>query len=209
MCIRDSIKFVTVVMVYLNIFAICSQLFAFISYIFDFGLRLICGKNTFFTILYLEFEVRLTFGNIRHTVLLLLLIYFTQLIRILFFDCSVEEDGAVAGVRISGEDESFLDDSAIVDATAPPEAKNQMPSSSEISGTGKRIVKRKYHDFYLDIGFVETSDNKPQCVICGKVLPNSAMFPAKMRRHFEGVHPECKGKPIDFFRRKGLSLIHI
>lgn len=122
--------------------------------------------------------------SIRHTVLLLLLIYFTQLIRILFFDCSVEEDGAVAGVRISGEDESVLDNSAIVDATTLPEAKNQMPSSLEMSGTGKTTVKRKYHDSYLDTGFVETNDNKPQCVICGKVLRNSAMSPAKMRRHF-------------------------
>jgi len=28
------------------------------------------------------------------------------------------------------------------------------------------------------------------------------MFPAKMRRHFEGVHPDCEDKPSDFFRRK-------
>ena len=47
------------------------------------------------------------------------------------------------------------------------------PSPSETSTTGKGTVKRKYHDSYLDIGFAETSDNKPQCVICGKVLPNS------------------------------------
>jgi hypothetical protein len=62
----------------------------------------------------------------------------------------------------------------------------------------KGTVKRKYRDSYLDIGFVETSDNTPQCVICGKVLPNSPMFPAKMRRHFEGVHPDCKDNQSDF-----------
>jgi len=28
------------------------------------------------------------------------------------------------------------------------------------------------------------------------------MFVAKMRRHFEGVHPDCKDKPSDFFGRK-------
>ena len=54
----------------------------------------------------------------------------------------------------------------------------------------------------MDIGFVVTSDNKPQCVTCGKVLPNSSMFPEKMDRHFEGVHPDCKDKPSYFFRRK-------
>jgi len=97
----------------------------------------------------------------------------------------VEEDGVVASAGISGQDEGFLDESATVDSPAPLEVLNQVPS--ETSATGKETVKRKYHDSYLDIGFVETSDKKPQCVICGKVMPNSSMFPAKMRRHFEGV----------------------
>jgi len=130
----------------------------------------------------------------------LLFLLFTQLIPILFFNCSVEEDGAVASAGISGQDEGFLDESATVDSPEPLEVLNQVPS--ETSATGKGTVKRKYHDSYLDIGFVETSDNKPQCVICGKVLPNSSMFPAKMHHHFEGVHPDCKDKPSDFFRRK-------
>ena len=78
----------------------------------------------------------------------------------------------------------FLDELATVDSPEYLEVLNQVPS--ETSATGKGTVKRKYHDSYLDIVFVETSDNKAQCVICGKVLPNSSMFPAKMRRHFEG-----------------------
>ena len=130
----------------------------------------------------------------------LLFLLFTQLIPILFFNCSVEEDGAVASAGISGQDEGFLDESATVDSPEPLEVMNQV--SSETSATEEGTVKRKYHDSYLDIGFVETSDNKPQCVICGKVLPNNSMFPAKMCRHFEGVHPDCKDKPSDFFRRK-------
>jgi len=108
----------------------------------------------------------------------------------------VEEDGAVASAGISGQDEGFVDESVIVDSPEPLEVLNQVPS--ETSAT----VKRKYHDSYLDIGFIETSDKKPQCVICGKVLPNSSMFPAKLRLHFEGVHPDCKDKLSDFFRRK-------
>ena len=77
-----------------------------------------------------------------------------------------------------------MDESATVDSPGPLEVLNQVPS--ETSTTGKGTVKRKDHDSYLDIGFIETSDNKPQCVTCGKVLPNSLMFPVKMRRHFEG-----------------------
>jgi len=130
----------------------------------------------------------------------LLFLLFTQLIPILFFNCSVEEDGEVASAGISGQDEGFLDELATVNSPEPLEVLNQVPS--ETRATGKGTVKGKYHDSYLDIGFVETSDKKPQCVICGKVLPNSSMFPAKMRRHFEGVHPDCKYKPSDFFRRK-------
>ena len=128
------------------------------------------------------------------------LLLFTQLITILFFNCRVEEDGVVTSAGISGQDEGFLDESAIVNSPVPLEVLNQVPS--EASATGNGTVKRKYHDFYLDIGFVETSDNKPQCVICGKLLPNSSMFPAKMRHHFERVHPDCKGKTSNFFRRK-------
>lgn len=82
----------------------------------------------------------------------------------------------------------------------------QTAGPSKMNICERKIAKRKYHDSYLDIGFIETNDNKPQCVICGKVLPNSAMFPAKMRRHLEGVHPECKDKPNDFFQRKSGEL---
>ena len=130
----------------------------------------------------------------------LLFLLFTQLIPILFFNCNVEEDGTVASAGISGQDEGFLDESATVDSPEPLEVLKQVPS--ETSATGKGTVKRRYHYSYLDMGFVETSDNKSHCVICGKVLPNISMFPAKMRRHFEGVHPDCKDKPSDFFRRK-------
>ena len=62
-----------------------------------------------------------------------------------------------------------LDESAT--SPEPLEVLNQVPS--ETSATGKGTVKRKYHDSYLDIWFVETSDNKPHCVICGKFLINS------------------------------------
>ena len=89
----------------------------------------------------------------------------------------MEEDGEVASAGISGQDEGFLDELATVNSPEPLEVLNQVPS--ETRATGKGTVKGKYHDSYLDIGFVETSDKKPQCVICGKGLPNSSMYPAK------------------------------
>jgi len=49
----------------------------------------------------------------------LLFLLFTQLIPILFFNCSVEEDG------ISGQDEGLLDESATVDSLEPLEVLNQ------------------------------------------------------------------------------------
>ena len=111
----------------------------------------------------------------------------------------MEEDVAVASAGIFGQDEGFWTNqrqwirqkllkcwTKCIRRLAPQEKGQQ----------------RKYSDSYLDIGFVETSDNKPQCVICGKVLPNSSMLPAKMSRRFEGVHPDCKDTPRDFFRRR-------
>ena len=89
-----------------------------------------------------------------------------RLIPILFFNCSVE-DGGVASAGISGQDEGFMDESMTVDSPEPLKVLNQVPLKT--SATGKGTVKRKYHDSYLDIGFVETIDNKPQCVICGKI----------------------------------------
>ena len=87
----------------------------------------------------------------------LLFLLFTQLIPIVFFNCSLEEDGTVASAGISGQYEGFLDESATVDSPEPLEVMNQMPS--ETSAAGKGTVKRKYRDSYLDIGYVETSDN--------------------------------------------------
>ncbi|XP_060846317.1 zinc finger BED domain-containing protein 5-like [Rhopalosiphum padi] len=46
-----------------------------------------------------------------------------------------------------------------------------------------------------------------KCVICSKVLPNSSMAPAKMRRHLESVHGELKEKNVEFFIRKRDELL--
>lgn len=55
------------------------------------------------------------------------------------------------------------------------------------------------------MGFTEFADGRPQCVICDKVLFNSSMFPAKLKRHFE-THPSFINKTADYFKRKSDEL---
>lgn len=89
-----------------------------------------------------------------------------------------------------------------MDTDQNEEPEQDCRSADVVSNNVKKAAKRKYHESYIEMGFAETSDNKPQYVICGKVLPNSSMVPVKMRRHFEGKHAEYDGKPTDFFKRK-------
>ena len=67
----------------------------------------------------------------------LLFLLFTQLIPILFFNCSVEEDGEVASAGVSGQDEGVLDESATVDSPEPLEVLNQVPSGPAPQGKGQ------------------------------------------------------------------------
>lgn len=86
-------------------------------------------------------------------------------------------------------------------AAHDPASESTMPSEEVPKGS----KKRKYCDSYLDMGFTEFADGRPQCVICNKVLPNSSMFPAKLRRHFE-THPDFTNKTADYFKRKSDEL---
>ncbi|KAK9703704.1 hypothetical protein QE152_g29169 [Popillia japonica] len=55
-----------------------------------------------------------------------------------------------------------------------------------------------YYYYYISFGFVD-SNGSPLCMLCSKLLPNSSMAPAKLRRHLETVHPESKDKNKEFF----------
>lgn len=62
--------------------------------------------------------------------------------------------------------------------------------------------KRKYDESYLSFGFIpvgiaENPDG--QCVICNKILFNSSLAPAKLKRHLETNQPHLKDKNIVFF----------
>ncbi|CAK1592542.1 unnamed protein product [Parnassius mnemosyne] len=59
------------------------------------------------------------------------------------------------------------------------------------SSTVSKTKKRKYDESYNSFGFVH-SNGSPLCMLCSKLLPNSSMAPAKLRRHLETVHPASK-----------------
>lgn len=66
--------------------------------------------------------------------------------------------------------------------------------------------KRKYDENYVKYGFccMKESDGveKPQCFLCGKVLANASMKPAKLIEHLKSLHPENASKDLEFFTKK-------
>ena len=69
--------------------------------------------------------------------------------------------------------------------------------------------KRKYDESYIQYGFTFITANgeeKPQCVVCNKVLSNDSMRPAKLKQHLENIHPQSKDKDKSYFQRLGNSL---
>lgn len=87
-----------------------------------------------------------------------------------------------------------------------PKPKNFLKLSSSSNGS----KKRKYAEGYLSLGFSHVGNaDAPdaQCILCHKILSNSSLVPAKLRRHLETNHPEFKDREITFFMRKLDSLM--
>lgn len=69
--------------------------------------------------------------------------------------------------------------------------------------------KRTYKEIFLQWGFTNIVDKaveKPQCVLCSKVLTAESMKPSKLKEHFERSHAGFIGKDIEFFKRKAGAL---
>ncbi len=64
--------------------------------------------------------------------------------------------------------------------------------------------KRKYSEEYINYGFISIlayGIEKPQCVLCFKVLGNDSMRSSELKHHLQTIHPHYAEKDPDFFRR--------
>ena len=65
--------------------------------------------------------------------------------------------------------------------------------------------KRKYNDSYIKWGitkFVEKDGTqRPQCVLCYKVLADASMKPSKLKAHLTSIHPTHQNDSEGMFRR--------
>lgn len=71
------------------------------------------------------------------------------------------------------------------------------PSASSSAENRKAAKLRKYDGSYIEFGFIQSSDGRPECVLC--LLVNEAMKPAKLKHHLTTKHPEFKNKNKDIF----------
>eukprot|EP00106_Octopus_bimaculoides_P022067 XP_014789509.1 PREDICTED: protein FAM200B-like [Octopus bimaculoides] len=77
-------------------------------------------------------------------------------------------------------------------------------SDTETEEIVQKNKLRKYDVEYIRFGFIESvsNANRPQCLLCHKLLSNEALKPAKLQRHLTTLHPQFATKPKDFFERK-------
>lgn len=173
--------------------------------------------NYFLLVRYLELLELFTFSSVREFTPFSQIELFKYLVRALFtpFTCSslfLNMDRWLKGGNFNKKpvtEESHSTQS--VEGRINDENGSQVVHhcKSNANGFMNPIKKRKYNESYLEIGFSETNDCQPQCVICLKVLPNSSMYPGKLRRHFEKTHPDYEGKMIDYFKRKRTELLDV
>ena len=70
--------------------------------------------------------------------------------------------------------------------------------------------KRKYNEDYIQFGFTcitIAGVDKPQCVICNKVLGTDSMRPNKLRTHLVNVHGSYANKDKEYFQRMERALV--
>ena len=81
----------------------------------------------------------------------------------------------------------------------------QAKHKSSIKGDKPKKKSRNYSETYLDFGFkyiFQNGEEKPQCVVCNKILVSESMLPNKLKRHLASSHQQFASKPRSFFARK-------
>lgn len=83
------------------------------------------------------------------------------------------------------------------------ERQNIPASESVVPQERTTSKKRKYDESYLSYGFIPVgmSENPDGQHICNKIMCNSSLVPAKLRRHLDTNHPQLKDKSLSLFER--------
>ncbi|XP_062046909.1 zinc finger MYM-type protein 6 [Lepus europaeus] len=92
-----------------------------------------------------------------------------------------------------------------------PNEKNEAELDSPPAKKKRIGFFQKYDAEYLKVGFIMCPGSKegsprPQCVICGEILPSESMKPANLSHHLKTKHSELENKPVDFFEQKSLEM---
>ena len=72
------------------------------------------------------------------------------------------------------------------------------------------MSKYSYNQEFLDLGFTSIKDHgaeKPQCLLCYKMLSNKSLKKNKLKRHLEMKHPQHVKKNRIFFQHRETELI--
>ncbi|XP_063931849.1 zinc finger BED domain-containing protein 5-like [Zophobas morio] len=89
-----------------------------------------------------------------------------------------------------------------------PSTSNEASTSTSVPGSQDSSIprkKRKYDETYLTFGFTWTgNEDEPNglFVECEKIVSNSSLNPAKLKRHMDSHHSSLRGKNIEYFQRK-------
>ena len=71
--------------------------------------------------------------------------------------------------------------------------------------------KRNYNESCIKFGFtysiIQDGIEKPQCVICGKVLAVESMKPNQLQKHFKRLHEDMFNEDIAEFQRLAGEII--
>ncbi|XP_015372833.1 PREDICTED: zinc finger BED domain-containing protein 5-like [Diuraphis noxia] len=122
---------------------------------------------------------------------------------------SVEKTGLTSTISKSSTSSVPSENSISYCEAAPPQKPTvedeAFPSKKYTQINFSKGKKRRYDEEYLSLGFIPIGvDTFPdvRCVVCEKILSNSSLAPAKLKRHLKSNHPNLKGKVLEFFRMR-------